>query len=331
MFDKLRDKLSSSTPEDSDEVKEEEEKEAAESVSRTQKAKTLLKGKRVLDEDELESHLDEIRLILLENNVAMEAAEEIIDQVKDDLYGDTERIGKSSASRVQEAVENSIVSVLSGGSNQSFLDRVDASEKPFVVMFTGINGVGKTTTIAKFSQMLEEEGYSSVMANGDTYRAGAQEQIQEHANNLNTKLIAHEQGGDPTAVLYDAVEYAEANDVDVVLGDTAGRLHTSDDLMTQLDKMTRVVDPDMTLFVDEAVAGQDAINRAQDFNSASELNGVVLTKADADDNGGAVLSLPHLLNTPVFYLGVGQGYDDLDKFDPEEIAHSLLTSRENPD
>jgi len=124
--------------------------------------------------------------------------------------------------------------------------------------------------------------------------------------------------------LYDAVEYAEANDVDVVLGDTAGRLHTDEGLMDQLEKIGRVVDPDMTLFVDEAVAGQDAVNRAREFNDAAEIDGAVLTKADADSNGGAAISVAHVTGKPILFLGVGQGYDDLERFDPDEMIDRLL-------
>jgi fused signal recognition particle receptor len=163
-----------------------------------------------------------------------------------------------------------------------------------------------------------------VLANGDTYRAGANEQIREHAANLDRKLISHEQGGDPAAVLYDAVEYAKANDVDVVLGDTAGRLHTSSDLMAQLEKIHRVVDPDMTLFVDEAVAGQDAVQRARQFDEAATIDGTVLTKADADSQGGAAISIAYVTGKPILFLGTGQGYDDIERFDPERLVDRLL-------
>ncbi|MFB6165142.1 MAG: signal recognition particle-docking protein FtsY, partial [Haloarculaceae archaeon] len=126
------------------------------------------------------------------------------------------------------------------------------------------------------------------------------------------------------AVIYDAVEYAEANDVDVVLGDTAGRLHTSDDLMAQLEKIDRVVDPDMTIFVDEAVAGQDAVQRASEFDDAAAIDGAILTKADADPQGGAAISIAHVTGKPILFLGVGQGYDDIERFDPEVIVDRLL-------
>ncbi|MFW6018337.1 MAG: signal recognition particle-docking protein FtsY, partial [Halapricum sp.] len=183
---------------------------------------------------------------------------------------------------------------------------------------------GKTTSIAKLSHYLDERGYSSVLANGDTYRAGANEQLREHAETLDRTFISHEQGSDPTAVIYDAVEYAGANDVDVVLGDTAGRLHTSDDLMAQLEKIDRVIEPDMTLFVDEAVAGQDAVNRAREFDDAAEIDGTILTKADADPQGGAAISIAHVTGKPILFLGTGQDYDDLERFEPEAIVDRLL-------
>jgi fused signal recognition particle receptor len=205
-----------------------------------------------------------------------------------------------------------------------FLETIAASEKPVTVVFTGVNGVGKTTSIAKVASYLEERGFSTVLANGDTYRAGANQQIQEHADALGLKCISHEQGGDPTAVVYDAVEYAEANDVDVVLGDTAGRLHTSDDLMSQLAKLDRVVEPDLTIFVDEAVAGQDAVNRAREFDDAAEVDGTILTMADADSQGGAAISVSHVTGKPILFLGTGQGYDDLQPFDPEELVDDLV-------
>lgn len=317
MFDKLKDKLSSSDESDA-------ETTTNSGVSTAKKTTSLLKGKRVLDADEVETHLDDLRLTLLENNVAMEVADEITSRVRENLTGETERLGKSSAGKVQAALQDALVEVLSSGQGDSFLEEVERAESPFVVMFTGVNGVGKTTSIAKLAQKLQLNGQSVVIANGDTYRAGASEQMREHAENVDTKLITHEQGADPTAVLYDAVEYANANDVDVVLGDTAGRLHTSDDLMTQLEKMNRVVSPDKIIFVDESVAGQDAINRAEEFDDAAAIDGVILTKADADDSGGAVLSLPYLLDASVYYLGTGQQYDDLEQFDPVQISERLL-------
>ena len=293
----------------------------------TSKAKSFVRGEIVIEEQDLEDPLWELEMALLESDVEMSVADEILEGIREDLVGATRSFSAETADVVEEALHDSLLSVISVG-QFDFDQRVAAADKPLVIIFTGINGVGKTTTIAKLSQYLEERGYSSVMANGDTYRAGANEQIREHADNLDRKLISHEQGGDPAAVIYDAVEYAEANDVDVVLGDTAGRLHTSEDLMDQLGKIERVVGPDMTLFVDEAVAGQDAVQRAREFNDAAEIDGAVLTKADADSQGGAAISIAHVTGKPILFLGTGQGYDDIERFDPERLVGRLVDDEE---
>ncbi|MFC7237176.1 signal recognition particle-docking protein FtsY [Saliphagus sp. GCM10025317] len=287
------------------------------------KAKSLVRGKFVIEEDDLEGPLQELELALLSSDVEMGVVDEIVDNIREKLVGETRTFTTSTGAVVEEALKDAIYDVISVG-QFDFDERIAIEDKPVVIVFTGVNGVGKTTSIAKLDRCFEERGYSTVMANGDTYRAGANEQIAEHARARDTKLIAHDQGGDPAAVLYDAVEYAEANDIDVVLGDTAGRLHTNEGLMDQLEKIGRVVDPDMTLFVDEAVAGQDAVNRAREFNAAAEIDGTILTKADADSNGGAAISVAHVTGKPILFLGVGQGYEDLERFDPDEMVERLL-------
>ena len=287
------------------------------------KAKSFATGKFVIEEEDLEDPLWDLEMALLESDVEMSVAQQVLDSIREDLVGETRKFTESTGGVVEEALRDALYDVISVG-QFDFEARVQAAEKPLVIIFTGVNGVGKTTSIAKMTRYFEERGMSSVMANGDTYRAGANEQIQEHANALDTKLISHEQGGDPAAVIYDAVEYADANDVDVVLGDTAGRLHTNEGLMDQLEKIGRVVGPDMTLFVDEAVAGQDAVQRAKQFNDAAEIDGTILTKADADSNGGAAISIAHVTGKPILFLGVGQGYDDLERFDPDVMVDRLL-------
>ncbi|RQH00758.1 signal recognition particle-docking protein FtsY [Natrarchaeobius oligotrophus] len=309
---------------DEDDLAEADEDEASNgSTGFGRKARSLVKGKFVIEEEDLEGPLYELEMALLSSDVEMTVAEEILDNIREELVGETRTFTTSTGDVVEEALRDAIYDVISVG-QFDFDERIAVEDKPVTIVFTGVNGVGKTTSIAKLSRYFEERGYSTVMANGDTYRAGANEQIQEHADALETKLISHEQGGDPAAVLYDAVEYAEANDVDVVLGDTAGRLHTDEGLMDQLEKIDRVVDPDMTLFVDEAVAGQDAVNRAREFDDAAEIDGAILTKADADSNGGAAISIAHVSGKPILFLGVGQGYDDLERFDPDEMIDRLL-------
>ncbi|MCD2199062.1 MULTISPECIES: signal recognition particle-docking protein FtsY [unclassified Halobacterium] len=305
----------------------EPEAEAEESESSSggfvSKASSLARGRVVIDEEDLDGPLRELELALLESDVEMSVAEEILDQIRADLVGEERKFTESTGALVEDALRDALLSVIDVN-GFDFEEAIADAEKPVTVVFTGVNGVGKTTTIAKLARRLEDQGYSVVLANGDTYRAGANEQLQEHADNLGVKLISHEQGGDPTAVVYDAVEYAEANDVDVVLGDTAGRLHTSSGLMDQLAKLDRVVDPDYTVFVDEAVAGQDAVNRAREFDDAASIDGTILTMADADSQGGAAISVSHVTGKPILFLGTGQGYDDLQKFDPEALVDDLL-------
>jgi fused signal recognition particle receptor len=297
--------------------------EESKSTGFARKAKSLATGKFVIEEDDLEGPLQELEIALLSSDVEMGVAQQILDNIREDLAGETRKFTESTGSVVEQALRDALYDVISVG-QFDFDARVAEAEKPLVIIFTGVNGVGKTTSIAKLARYFEERGLSSVLANGDTYRAGANEQIQSHADALDKKLISHEQGGDPAAVIYDAVEYAEANDVDVVLGDTAGRLHTNEGLMDQLEKIGRVVGPDMTLFVDEAVAGQDAVQRAKQFDDAAEIDGAILTKADADSNGGAAISVAHVTGKPILFLGVGQGYEDLERFDPDRMVDRLL-------
>ncbi|MFC7041921.1 signal recognition particle-docking protein FtsY [Halonotius sp. GCM10025705] len=291
------------------------------------RAAAFATGKVIIEEDDLEDPLWELEMALLESDVEMSVAEEILETVEKTMIGETRKQVETTGELVERALHDALVDVISVG-QFDFDERIAAADKPITIVFTGVNGVGKTTSIAKLSEYLADRGYSSVMANGDTYRAGANEQLQQHAENLDRKIITHEQGGDPAAVIYDGVEYAEANDVDVVLGDTAGRLHTSDDLMSQLAKIDRVVDPDMTLFVDEAVAGQDAVMRAQEFNDAAAIDGTILTKADVDASGGAAISIAYVTGKPILFLGTGQGYEHLEPFEPEELVDQLLGNDE---
>ncbi|QWC20410.1 signal recognition particle-docking protein FtsY [Halorubrum sp. 2020YC2] len=288
-----------------------------------QRAKAFATGRIIIEEEDLEEPLWNLEMALLESDVEMSVAEQILDSVRESMLGESRKQVETTGELVESALHDALVDVIAVG-QFDFEERIAAAEKPVTIVFTGVNGVGKTTSIAKLSEWLADRGYSSVLANGDTYRAGANEQIREHADRLGRDLISHDQGGDPAAVIYDGVEYAEANDVDVVLGDTAGRLHTSDDLMAQLEKIDRVVDPDMTLFVDEAVAGQDAVNRAKEFDDAAAIDGAILTKADADSSGGAAISVAYVTGKPILFLGTGQGYDDITLFDPEDLVESLL-------
>lgn len=323
----VEDSERSEDSEDAERSESSEESDREIEVGFGKRAKAFATGGIIIQPEHLDEPLENLELALLSSDVEMGVAEEILAGIRENLEGTVRAQVQSTGMVVEKALKESLIDVINVG-QFDFDQRVVTADKPLVIVFTGVNGVGKTTSIAKLSRYFEAQGLSTVLANGDTYRAGANEQLREHAEALDKKIITHEQGGDPTAVIYDAVEYAEANDVDIVLGDTAGRLHTSNDLMAQLEKIDRVVDPDMTLFVDEAVAGQDAVQRASEFNAAAEIDGTILTKADADSQGGAAISIAHVTGKPILFLGVGQGYDDIERFDPERIVNRLLEEDE---
>jgi len=289
-----------------------------------ERAGALARGQVIIEAEDLEEPLWELQMALVQSDVEMRVAEAIAAAIETRLVGQRRAQVATTQGMIEEALADALLEVISVG-QFAFLEAVETAAPPVTIIVTGINGVGKTTTLAKLAFTLEQRGLSVVLANGDTYRAGANEQLQGHADALDIRLISHEQGGDPTAVLYDAMEFAQANEIDVILGDTAGRLHTSTDLMAQLEKINRVIDPEFTLFVDEAIAGQDAVRRAEEFNAAAPFDGVVLTKADADPDGGAAISIAHVTEAPVLFLGVGQEYDDLQRFSPEQVVEQIVS------
>jgi signal recognition particle-docking protein FtsY len=289
-----------------------------------ERAGALARGQVIIEAEDLEEPLWELQMALVQSDVEMRVAEAIAAAIETRLVGQRRAQVATTQGMIEEALADALLQVISVG-QFAFLEAVETAAPPVTIIVTGINGVGKTTTLAKLAFTLEQRGLSVVLANGDTYRAGANEQLQGHADALDIRLISHEQGGDPTAVLYDAMEFAQANEIDVILGDTAGRLHTSTDLMAQLEKINRVIDPEFTLFVDEAIAGQDAVRRAEEFNAAAPFDGVVLTKADADPDGGAAISIAHVTGAPVLFLGVGQEYDDLQRFSPEQVVEQIVS------
>jgi signal recognition particle-docking protein FtsY len=290
-----------------------------------ERAGALARGQVIIEAADLEEPLWDLQMALVQSDVEMRVAEALTAAIEDRLVGERRAQVSTTTGLVEEALGEALLEVISVG-QFAFFDAVEAADGPVTILVTGVNGVGKTTTLAKLAYTLEQRGLSVVLANGDTYRAGANEQLQGHADALDVRLISHDEGGDPTAVLYDAREFARANGVDVILADTAGRLHTSTDLMAQLEKIDRVIDPEFTLFVDEAIAGQDAVRRAEEFDAAAPFDGVILTKADADPDGGAAISIAYVTGAPVLFLGVGQGYEDLDRFAPEQVVEQILTA-----
>jgi fused signal recognition particle receptor len=275
-----------------------------------------------ISEKDIEEPLFELQIVLLENDVALPVADEIIRKVKEDLTGKRRKIGESLHEIVVAALRNALMSVLGDGFD--LVSYIRTHERPVKILFTGVNGTGKTTTVAKVASFLKKQGFSVVIGAGDTFRAGALEQIDVHADRLGIKVIQHQAGADPSAVLFDTVSYAKAHRIDAVLADTAGRFHNRANLMNQLEKIRRVMNPDIIVYVDEAVAGNDAVVRAHEFEKTVGADAVILTKADMDSKGGAAISIAHTIGKPVMFLGTGQGYDDIVPFSPERVVGELL-------
>ncbi len=313
MFERLKKKLRSFT---STVTKTIEEKIV-------EKGKAAISGETILDEKDVNAPLEELELALLESDTALSVVEELIPRVKANLIGKKINRGANTEEIVTDALKEALLEILSCN-NFDFDEFIESREKPVNITFVGINGTGKTTTIAKVAKRLLDAGHSVVIASADTYRAGAAEQIEEHASRLGVKVIKHQYGADPAAVVYDAVKYAKANHKEVVLADTAGRMHTSVNLMEQLKKICRVTKPDLVLFVDEAIAGNDAVERAKRFDELIGIDASILTKVDMDVKGGAAISIAYSTSKPIIFMGTGQGYDDLEKFDPAKFVERLI-------
>ncbi len=292
------------------------------------KAKSLVfEQEIILDEKDLTDPLWALEMALLESDVALPVAEEIVSSVKSDLIGHKKKIIANTGQLAEDSLRSALTKMLSAN-HLDFDDYIKTKEKPIKILFVGVNGTGKTTSIAKLARYLMDRSYSVVLAAGDTFRAGAIEQLEVHGERLGLKVIKHKTGGDPAAVIFDAVEYARAHNKDVVLADTAGRLHTNINLMDQMRKIVRVTNPDLLIFVDEAIAGNDAVERARLFNESVPIGGTILTKTDADAKGGSAISIAYITGKPVLFLGVGQDYTDLVKFEPKWLVDRLLGETE---
>lgn len=293
-----------------------------------EKAKSLIFEQEViLEEKDLEEPMWALEMALLESDVALPVAEEIVREVKADLVGKKKKIGADTGAIAEQSLRSALISLLSRN-HLDFDEYIKDKEKPVKILFVGVNGTGKTTSIAKVARYLMDQNYSVVLAAGDTFRAGAIEQLEVHGEKLGLKVVKHKTGGDPAAVIFDAVEYAKAHNKDVVLADTAGRLHTNINLMDQMRKIVRVTKPDLLIFVDEAIAGNDAVERARLFNESVSIGGTILTKTDADAKGGSAISIAYITGKPVLFLGVGQTYPDLVKFEPEWLVDRLMGEAE---
>jgi fused signal recognition particle receptor len=280
-----------------------------------------------LKAEKLRPVLSDFKLSLIENDVAFPVAERICDEMEKRLDGVQVKRLEDRRKIVKTNLREVLLGTMLTNDKLDLLMAIEEKQKkaePYVIVFVGINGTGKTTTIAKVAQFLTKKGYSVVLACSDTYRAGSIEQLEEHAKRLGVRMIKHKYGADPAAVAYDTVNHAKAHGTNVVLIDTAGRIQTNRNLMNELAKIKRIVNPDMTILTVDSLTGNDAVMQAEEFHKSVGIDATILTKVDADVKGGSALSVTYVTKKPIIFIGIGQKYEDLEEFKPEKFLELIL-------
>lgn len=280
-----------------------------------------------LKEESLNPILSDFKMSLIENDVAFPVADKVCDDLEKRLVGVQVKRLEDRKKMVDDNLRQVLLDVMLTSKRIDLLGIAEEKRKktqPLTLMFVGINGTGKTTTIAKVAQFFKDRNFSVVLAAADTYRAGSIEQLEEHGRRLGIRVIKSAYGGDPAAVAYDAVGHAKAHGINVVLIDTAGRMQTNQNLMNELTKVKRVVQPDLTVFTVDSLIGNDAVMQAEEFNKAVGIDATILTKVDADVKGGSALSVTYVTQRPILFIGVGQTYKDLELFNPEKFVNMIL-------
>ncbi|MDQ4017203.1 MAG: signal recognition particle-docking protein FtsY [Thermoproteota archaeon] len=285
-------------------------------------------AQKELTEKVLDDVLLDLQIALLESDVAQEVVDELSEKLKKELLGLKLEKEQEATEIVQSKLRTAVAEIFARTNRFDLIEKIkmkkEAKGGPFVVVFLGINGTGKTTTVAKIANLMRKAGFSVVVAAGDTHRAGAIEQLEQHTNRLFLKIVKQRYGADPSSVGRDAYDHAKKNHIDIVLMDTAGRMQTSKNLMDEMGKIVRVVKPDVKLFIGDALAGNDTINQAREFFHYTNFDGAILTKVDADAKGGSAISIAHITSRPIVYIGIGQGYDDIIPFDSNKFIASLF-------
>ena len=277
---------------------------------------TMLHGKNEIDDD----LYDELEEILIMGDVGMNTAAEICEKLRD--YVAKKSLRKPT--QVKDAIRAITAEMLEGGEDMGLITL------PSIILVIGVNGVGKTTTIGKMAAMYKAQGKKVILGAADTFRAAAIEQLEEWANRAGVDIVKHKEGADPAAVVYDTIQAGKARDCDIIICDTAGRLHNKKNLMEELAKIYRIIDKELpyndreSLLVLDATTGQNAVNQAREFKNVAEITGIVLTKLDGSAKGGVVLAIKNDLKVPVKFVGVGEQIDDLQPFSPEAFAQGLF-------
>ena len=280
-----------------------------------------------LKAENLHPVLSEFKINLAENDVAFPVAEQICDKLEKRLNGVQVKRLEDRRKIVEKNLREVLLEIMLTNNKTDFLEAIEEKRKknePFIIVFVGINGTGKTTSIAKVAHFLNKKGYSVVLACSDTYRAGSIEQLEEHAKRLGIRMIKHKYGADPAAVAYDTINHAKAHGINVVLIDTAGRIQTNRNLMNELAKIKRIVNPDLTVLTVDSLTGNDAVMQAEEFHKSVGVDATILTKVDADVKGGSALSVTYVTQKPILFIGIGQKYEDLEEFDPEKFVQMIL-------
>lgn len=284
-------------------------------------------SKTELNEKSIDSLIEDLKLILIQSDVAFTVAESICDQLREQLNALEVKRFSDHLTEAKTILRDILEKTLVDNGKENLFDiirRKQEKKEPIIIVFIGINGTGKTTTIAKLAHLLIKKGFTTILACADTYRTGSIEQIEEHARRLGVKTIKHTYGSDAAAVAYDAINYAKAHGTDSVLIDTAGRMQTNRNLIDEMKKIIRIAKPDLTLLVIDALTGNDAAEQGASFSKAVSVDGIILTKLDADAKGGSAISVSNITGKQVLFMGVGQEYDDLLPFDPKFILNRIL-------
>ena len=323
VFDKEEREVSEKILED---IKQEEKSKEKEEQKKGFFQRIISKITKVkISEKDFDVYAEDLETLLLENNVALEVAEKIIKELKEKIVG-----REISKKEIESEIGNIFKEILAEILIEPFdvvsqikKFREENPSKPYVILFCGINGSGKTTTIAKLAYFLKENNLSCVLAAGDTFRAASIEQIKKHGEKLEIEVVAHKYESDPASVGFDAIKYAEKKHLDCVLIDTAGRMHTAKNLMSQIEKISKVCKPNLKIFIGESITGNDALEQVKSFDSSIGIDGIILSKADVDEKGGTALSVGYVTKKPILYLGTGQEYKDLEKFNKEKFVEKL--------
>ena len=302
--------------------KPKEEKPQEEKVEKgiIDKIKKKITEKKI-EEDDVKDLLKDLEMSLISSDVAVGVTDKIVSDLRNNLVGKFIKRGEIE-DIIKKSFKDSILEILNVESF-NLLEKAK-TKKPYLIVFLGFNGSGKTTTIARIGHLLKKNGFSCVFAAADCFRAASIEQLEEHGKKLGIEVIKHKYGADPAAVIFDAVKHAKSKDIDIVLADTAGRTHTNVNLMDELKKIIKVNKPDLKILVVDALTGNDVYDQCKTFNDAVGVDALIITKADVYEKGGATLSASYTIKKPILYLGVGQEYDDLERFDSNKIVEKLL-------